>query len=111
MERTCRNAELTINDVNKKVVLVGWVSKRRNLGSILFIDLRDRSGIVQIMVKNVDESLDIRNEYVLQVYGTVSKRETPNPKLKTGEIEISTKYFESHSCLHEKALRISLLLI
>lgn len=88
MERTCRNAELTINDVNKKVVLVGWVSKRRNLGSILFIDLRDRSGIVQIMVKNVDESLDIRNEYVLQVYGTVSKRETPNPKLKTGEIEI-----------------------
>ncbi|MDY4849426.1 MAG: aspartate--tRNA ligase [Bacilli bacterium] len=88
MERTCRNAELTINDVNKKVVLVGWVSKKRNLGSILFIDLRDRSGIVQIMVKNVDESLDIRNEYVLQVYGTVSKRETPNPKLKTGEIEI-----------------------
>lgn len=88
MERTCRNAELTINDVNKKVVLVGWVSKKRNLGSILFIDLRDRSGIVQIMVKNIDESLDIRNEYVLQVYGTVSKRETPNPKLKTGEIEI-----------------------
>ena len=88
MERTCRNTELSIADVGRKVTLVGWVSKRRNLGSILFIDLRDRSGIIQIMVKDADSAPDVRNEYVLQVKGVVEKRETPNPKMKTGEIEV-----------------------
>ncbi len=88
MERTCRNTELTINDVGRKVTLLGWVAKRRNLGSILFIDLRDRSGIIQIMVKDADAVPDVRNEYVIQVIGTVSKREMPNPKMKTGEIEV-----------------------
>ncbi len=88
MERTCFNTELSEKDVGKKVTLVGWVSKRRNLGSILFIDLRDRSGIIQIMVKDADSAPDIRNEYVLQVKGTVSLRETPNAKIKTGAIEV-----------------------
>ena len=88
MERTCRNTELTIADVGRKVTLVGWVSKKRNLGSIIFVDLRDRSGIIQIMIKDADNAPDIRNEYVLQVTGEVSKREVSNPKMKTGEIEI-----------------------
>ena len=88
MERTCRNTELSIQDVGRKVTLLGWVAKRRNLGSILFIDLRDRSGIIQIMVKDADKVPDVRNEYVLQVKGEVSKREMPNPKMKTGEIEV-----------------------
>ena len=88
MERTCRNTELTIADVGRKVTLVGWVSKKRNLGSIIFVDLRDRSGIIQIMIKEADNAPDIRNEYVLQVTGEVSKREVANPKMKTGEIEI-----------------------
>ena len=88
MERTCRNTELSIKDVGRKVTLVGWASKRRNLGSILFIDLRDRSGIIQIMVKDAEKAPDIRNEYVLQVKGTVEKRETPNPKMATGDIEV-----------------------
>ena len=88
MERTCRNTELTIADVGRKVTLVGWVSKKRNLGSIIFVDLRDRSGIIQIMIKDADNAPDIRNEYVLQVTGEVSKREVANPKMKTGEIEI-----------------------
>ena len=88
MERTCRNAELSIKDVGRKVTLVGWVSKRRNLGSILFIDLRDRSGIIQIMVKDASKAPDIHNEYILQVVGTVEKREVANAKLKTGEIEV-----------------------
>ena len=61
MERTCRNTELSIKDVGRKVTLVGWASKRRNLGSILFIDLRDRSGIIQIMVKDAEKAPDIRN--------------------------------------------------
>ena len=88
MERTCRNTELSVKDIGRKVILLGWVAKRRNLGSILFIDLRDRSGIIQIMVKDADKVPDVRNEYVIQVTGTVSKRETPNPKMKTGEIEV-----------------------
>ena len=88
MERSCRNTELSIKDVGRQVTLLGWVAKRRNLGSILFIDLRDRSGIIQIMVKDADKVPDVRNEYVLQVKGTVSKREMPNPKMKTGEIEV-----------------------
>ena len=88
MERTCRNTELSLADVGKTVTLVGWVSKKRNLGSIIFVDLRDRSGIIQIMIKDADKAPDIRNEYVLQVKGVVSKREMPNPKMKTGDIEV-----------------------
>ena len=88
MERTCRNTELSIKDVGRQVTLLGWVAKRRNLGSILFIDLRDRSGIIQIMVKDAEKAPDVRNEYVIQVKGTVSKKEVANPNLKTGEIEV-----------------------
>ncbi len=88
MERTCRNTELSIKDVGRSVTLLGWVSKRRNLGSILFIDLRDRSGIIQIMVKDAEKVPGIRNEYVIQVKGVVSKKEVANPNLKTGDIEI-----------------------
>ena len=88
MERTCRNTELSIKDVGKKVTLLGWVAKRRNLGSILFIDLRDRSGIIQIMVKDAEKVPDIRNEYVIQVKGTVGKKDVVNPNLKTGDIEV-----------------------
>lgn len=88
MERTCWNTDLTEQDAGRKVTLVGWVAKRRNLGSILFIDLRDRSGIIQIMVKDADSAPDVRNEYVISVKGTVSLREMPNNKIKTGKIEV-----------------------
>lgn len=78
MERTHYNGTLTLENVGESVVLVGWVSKRRNLGSIVFIDLRDRSGIVQILVdpEKIDIK-DVRNEYVLQVYGKVAKKTLP----------------------------------
>lgn len=88
MERTCRNTELSKANVGQKVTLVGWVSKKRNLGSIIFVDLRDRSGIIQIMIKDADKAPDIRNEYVLQVKGVVSLREVANSKMKTGDIEV-----------------------
>ncbi len=88
MERTCFNTDLSIKDEGKKVTLVGWVSKRRDLGSIMFIDLRDRSGIIQITVQDSSNVPDIRNEYVIQVTGIVSKKDNPNKNLKTGEIEI-----------------------
>ena len=88
MERTCYNASLSINDVGREVTLLGWVSKRRNLGSLLFIDLRDRSGIIQVTVKDDVKVPDVRNEYVIEVKGRVAKKDVANPKLKTGEIEI-----------------------
>ncbi|MFA5480956.1 MAG: OB-fold nucleic acid binding domain-containing protein, partial [Bacilli bacterium] len=69
MERTCFNTNLSISDVGRKVTLLGWVSKKRNLGSLLFIDLRDRSGIIQITVKDDVKVPDVRNEYVIQVFG------------------------------------------
>ena len=91
MVRTHYNNELGLNNIGQEVQLLGWVSKRRNLGAILFIDLRDRSGIVQIVVNEGVEVPDVRNEYVIQVKGTVAKRAVANPKLKTGEIEVIAK--------------------
>ena len=88
MERTCFNTDLNENNVGQQVTLVGWVSKKRNLGSIAFIDLRDRSGIIQITVNDANSMPDVRNEYVLSVKGVVGLRSNPNPNLKTGKIEI-----------------------
>lgn len=94
MKRTCFNTELTLKDVGKNVSLFGWVAKRRDLGSIVFIDLRDRSGIIQIIAKEKSAIPDIRNEYVLKVEGTVAKKDVPNKNLKTGEIEIIASKIE-----------------
>ncbi len=93
MKRTHHNGELRLTNVNEKVTLVGWVAKRRNLGSLVFIDLRDRSGIVQLVFdETMEEKVkDVRNEYVLQIEGTVSERKDKNPKLPTGDIEIKVE--------------------
>ncbi len=88
MERTNYNGELRVSDAGKKVTLVGWVSNRRNLGSLLFIDLRDNTGIVQLIALDPEKIPDVRNEYVVQVKGSVRKKEVPNPKIPTGEIEV-----------------------
>ena len=88
MNRTYRNGELSIKNLNETVTLIGWVAKRRNLGSILFVDLRDRSGIVQILINEDVKAPDIRNEYIIEVTGVVNKRANANPNLKTGEIEV-----------------------
>lgn len=88
MERTCFNVELNENNVGQKVTLLGWVSKKRNLGSLVFIDLRDRSGIIQVTVDGTIELPEIRNEYIIQVKGIIRLREHPNPNLKTGKIEL-----------------------
>jgi len=87
-DHTC--GELRRTDEGKKVRLAGWVAKRRNLGSIVFIDLRDRYGITQITFdeSHADLVKDVRNEYVIEVRGTVALKATPNPKLETGEIEV-----------------------
>ena len=93
MYRTHTCGQLRKDDVGKTVELAGWVSKRRNLGSIVFIDLRDRYGITQITFDeaHTEAIKDVRNEYVLWVKGEVSAKEAPNPKLETGEIEVLVK--------------------
>ncbi len=97
MQRSCYNTELSLKNVGEKVTLVGWVAKRRNLGSLLFIDLRDRSGIIQLTVNEGVEVPDLRNEYVIQAKGTVAKKEVPNKNLKTGDIEIIVDSIEVFS--------------
>ena len=87
---------LRASDAGKKAVLMGWVNKRRDHGSLLFIDLRDRTGVTQVVV-NADRDAAIhekagtlRNEYVIAVTGTVKLRDanTVNPNMPTGEVEL-----------------------
>ena len=97
LKRTHRCTELSATDIGKKVTVMGWVQKRRNLGSLIFVDLRDRTGLLQIVFSNLtdkdvfDKAESIRNEYVLAVVGEVAPRapEAINSTMKTGEIEIN----------------------
>lgn len=85
MYRTNTCGELRISDVGKRVTLAGWVQKVRNLGSMTFVDLRDRYGITQLVLED-DQPLG--REYVIQAEGTVIERESKNAKIPTGDIEI-----------------------
>ena len=90
--RTNYNGELTKQNLGQDVVLYGWVNKIRKLGGLIFIDLRDISGIAQVVLRPENEfysmAESITNESVIEVKGKVILRENPNPKIKTGEIEI-----------------------
>lgn len=90
MNRTHHNNELNIKNVNEEVTLIGWVNKKRNLGSLVFIDLRDRYGITQVVCDDrfAEVTSQIKNEYILQVSGVVEKRKEANKDLATGEIDV-----------------------
>ena len=96
LHRTCRCAEVTKEMVGSKVTLMGWVQKARNKGGIVFVDLRDRSGIMQLIFENgnIDEAGfekagKLRSEFVIAVTGTVEKRGgAVNENLATGAIEL-----------------------
>ncbi|MDM8525409.1 aspartate--tRNA ligase [Desulfococcaceae bacterium HSG8] len=96
MRRTHHCWELGADDVGKEVVLMGWVQRRRDHGGVIFVDLRDKEGITQVVFDpKVEAEVHkkahiIRNEFVLSVFGKVEKRleGMTNPKLKTGEIEV-----------------------
>ena len=96
LKRTCRCAEVTKADIGKKVTLMGWVQKSRNKGGIIFVDLRDRSGIMQIIFENgpiseegFEKAAKLRSEFVIAVEGEVMARSgAVNENLATGEIEI-----------------------
>ena len=93
-KRTSMCGELNINNVGQSVVLNGWVAKRRNLGSLIFVDLRDKTGIVQVVFdetvpKDVFDLADtLRSEYVIGVKGVVRERSAKNDQIATGEIEV-----------------------
>lgn len=93
MKRTHTCGQLKINDINKEVILQGWVSKIRKMGVLTFVDLRDRYGITQLVFEdNLLKQFDlIKNEYVIEVNGTVIERKSKNLDLITGEIEIKVK--------------------
>ena len=86
------NIDISSKNINEIVEVYGWVLKKRNLGGLIFIDLRDRSGIIQLVINpdnsNYELASSLKNESVIKVVGKVSKREKVNNNLKTGEIEI-----------------------
>ncbi len=92
MLRTANNNELRIQNVGETHTLVGWVSKKRNLGGLVFIDLRDRYGITQLVVypdsSFYEEAISVKNEYVIKATGLVHERESKNSSLETGDIEL-----------------------
>ena len=99
LKRTDYCGDLRRKDVNREVILLGWVQRRRDLGGLIFVELRDRQGIVQAVFNPEvnpeahEKAQSIRGEYVLGVQGTVVIRPegTVNPKLNTGEIEVIAK--------------------
>ena len=96
MHRSCGCGRVTEKDCGKELTLAGWVNTRRDHGGLIFIDLRDRSGIVQVVVSPqygedaFHKAEDVRSEYVLAIRGIVRERspETVNPKMQTGKIEV-----------------------
>lgn len=98
LKRTHRCIELNINDIDKTVTVMGWVSKYRNKGGLVFIDLRDRSGILQLVFEEKDcgeenfkKAARLRNEYVIAAVGVVKERSAINENIPTGHIEIIVK--------------------
>ena len=89
------NETVNIECIGKTVTLAGWVAKKRDLGGLIFIDLRDRTGIIQLVVnpdnKNYEIADSLKNEYVIEVTGKVVERQSKNPNLKTGDIEIEVE--------------------
>ncbi len=96
MKRTGRCAGFSTDNIGEKATVMGWVNKRRNLGGVIFIDVRDVSGVMQVVFKSendkalFDKAESLRNEFVIAVSGIIIKRdeETINPNLATGFIEI-----------------------
>ncbi len=92
------NNDFNIKNVGESVELYGWASKVRNLGGLIFIDLRDRSGKIQLVIN--PECIDystaekIRNEYVIKAFGKISERQSKNPNMDTGDIEVIVSKLE-----------------
>lgn len=94
LKRTDYCGTLTAKDIGRTVTVFGWVQRQRDLGSLIFVDLRDRTGIVQLAFDEntdkeiFDKAFAVRSEFVLAAVGTVRERSSKNPEIPTGEIEI-----------------------
>ncbi|MBN6811127.1 aspartate--tRNA ligase [Kocuria marina] len=90
MLRTHELGTLTVENIGQTVTLAGWVGRRRDHGGVAFVDLRDASGVAQVVVRDEEQFHQLRNEYVLQVTGTVERRPegNENPNLPSGEVEV-----------------------
>jgi len=99
LKRTNYCGELRLSDAGKEVTLFGWCQRQRDLGNLIFIDLRDRTGIVQLSFNDATDrevfakAQSVRAEYVVALVGTVCERESKNKDLPTGDIEINVKDF------------------
>lgn len=90
------NLDYSLKDLNQTIQIIGWVSKRRNFGDLVFMDIRDRTGIMQVVFNEaLAESVkDIKNEYLLSVWGTLVKRSNVNENIPTGHLEVMVTSFE-----------------
>lgn len=97
MKRTDYCGEITVAEVGKELTVMGWAAKRRDLGGLIFVDLRDRTGIIQVVFdasvatnESFEKAENVRSEYVLAVRGKLRRRgdDAINPKLSTGEVEL-----------------------
>ena len=108
--KTINNGTLNIKNVGEVVTLYGWVQKKRDLGGVAFIDLRDRTGIVQLVVRDgsvYETASSLKNESVLKVVGKVCERESKNMNIPTGEIEIEVEEMEVLSTSKDIPFEIS----
>ncbi|MBE6030364.1 MAG: aspartate--tRNA ligase [Clostridiales bacterium] len=103
LKRTHMCGNLRAADIDSNVVLNGWIAKRRNLGGLIFADLRDKTGIVQIVFDDTitdelrEKADSLRSEYVVGIKGVVKERQSKNPDLPTGDIEVFVNELEIYS--------------
>ena len=94
LRRTAYCGTIRETDVDKKIVVAGWVQRQRDLGSLIFIDLRDRSGILQLAFDDstnkeiFDKAFEVRSEFVLMAEGIVRVRSSKNKEIPTGDVEL-----------------------
>lgn len=99
LKRTAYCAEFDMKNVGQEITVYGWVQRQRDLGNLIFVDLRDRSGIIQLSFNNetdkeiFEKARSVRSEWVVAAVGTVAERESKNPDIPTGDIEVMVKEF------------------
>ena len=107
LKRTDYCGSLRLADVGREVTVAGWVQRQRDLGALIFVDLRDREGIVQLAFDEstpkeiFDKAFGVRSEYVLMAKGVVRERSSKNADIPTGDIEIEV----TSECLQRAKLR------
>ncbi|WP_368490017.1 aspartate--tRNA ligase [Clostridium sp. BJN0013] len=103
LKRTYMCGELTEKNIGDKITVMGWVQRKRNLGGLVFVDLRDRTGILQIVFgekidkEAFEKSDSVKSEYCIAAVGTIVKRESPNMEIPTGMIELKGEYIRIFS--------------